>query len=155
MQATAIAHPNIALAKYWGKSDVEHNIPAVGSLSITLDGLTTTTRVSFDPNFGEDRFLLSGSEVPAMATRVSQCLDRLRRVVGSDLYALVESENDFPTAAGLASSASGFAALVVAADSALGSGVVRDCSRRTRPPGFGFGGAIDIRRLCRARTDRW
>ena len=121
MQATAIAHPNIALVKYWGKSDVEHNIPAVGSLSITLDGLTTTTSVTFDPDFDEDRFLLSGSEVPAMATRVSQCLDRLRRVVGSGLYAVVESKNDFPTAAGLASSASGFAALVVAADSALGS----------------------------------
>jgi diphosphomevalonate decarboxylase len=121
MQATAIAHPNIALVKYWGKSDVARNIPAVGSLSITLDGLTTTTGVSFDPDLDEDRFLLSGSEVPAMATRVSQCLDRVRGATGSDLHALVESNNDFPTAAGLASSASGFAALVVAADSALGS----------------------------------
>ncbi len=120
-QATAIAHPNIALIKYWGKSDVAQNIPAVGSISITLDGLTTTTRVSFDPDLSEDRFLLSGREVPAMARRVSGCLDRLRGTVGSDLHAVVESDNDFPTAAGLASSASGFAALVVAADAALGA----------------------------------
>ena len=56
VQATAVAHPNIALVKYWGKSDVEQNIPAVGSLSITLDGLTTTTTVRFDPELERDAF---------------------------------------------------------------------------------------------------
>lgn len=123
MQATAIAHPNIALVKYWGKSDVEENLPAVGSLSITLDRLTTTTRVIFDETLSADRFLLAGGEAPAMAARVSACLDDLRKRVGIDLRAMVESDNDFPTSAGLASSASGFAALVVAADAALGSGL--------------------------------
>ncbi len=121
MEATAIAHPNIALVKYWGKTDVEENLPAVGSLSITLDGLTTRTRVHFDERLNEDRFLLAGGEAPAMAARVSACLDDLRERVGVDVFAMVESDNDFPTAAGLASSASGFAALVVAADAALGS----------------------------------
>jgi diphosphomevalonate decarboxylase len=123
MQATAIAHPNIALIKYWGKSDVERNIPAVGSLSITLDRLTTTTSVSFDSDLEKDEFLLGGKAVPEMAGRVSRCLDLVRGRVGVRDRARVESDNDFPTAAGLASSASGFAALVTAADAALGADI--------------------------------
>lgn len=134
MQATAIAHPNIALVKYWGKRDVERNIPAVGSLSITLDGLATTTSVRFDSELEHDTFFLGGREAPEMAARVTACLDRMRRRTGRDLHADVESDNDFPTAAGLASSASGFAALVVAADAALGAGLDRselaDLARR-------------------------
>ena len=125
MQATAIAHPNIALIKYWGKADVEQNLPAVGSLSITLDGLSTTTRVSFNPAQTSDRFVFAGRVVPAMLSRVSACLDDLRRRVEVTTRAVVESENNFPTAAGLASSASGFAALVVAADAALGAALPR------------------------------
>jgi len=123
MESTAVAHPNIALVKYWGKADVERNIPAVGSLSITLDGLTTTTRVRFDPGLGADGFSLGGRPAPEMEARVTTCLDLLRQRNGVDTRALVESDNDFPTAAGLASSASGFAALVVAADGALGAGL--------------------------------
>lgn len=123
--ATAVAHPNIALVKYWGKADTGQNLPAVGSLSITLEGLTTTTRVQFDPTFATDEFEFSGSVVPAMASRVTSCLDEIRRRTGTVSRALVQSDNDFPTAAGLASSASGFAALVVAADAALGTGLPR------------------------------
>jgi diphosphomevalonate decarboxylase len=118
--ATAVAHPNIALVKYWGKIDRELNIPAVGSLSITLDGLSTTTQVCFDPGLTEDRFDLDGRPAPEMLPRVTSCLDLLRKHAGVETRAVVESRNDFPTAAGLASSASGFAALVVAADEALG-----------------------------------
>ena len=125
MAATAIAHPNIALVKYWGKREAERNIPAVGSLSITLDGLTTTTTVGFDSGLRDDRFLFDGREAPAMRERVVRCLDLLRACTGSTDSAVVESSNDFPTAAGLASSASGFAALVVAADRALGAGLDR------------------------------
>ena len=125
MKAAAVAHPNIALVKYWGKADVERNIPAVGSLSITLDGLSTTTSVHFDPGLAKDEFTLNGSSNPKMAERVSHCLDLVRAPAGADVCAAVESTNDFPTAAGLASSASGFAALVVAADAALGAGIDR------------------------------
>ena len=125
VQATAVAHPNIALVKYWGKRDVEQNIPAVGSLSITLDGMTTMTTVRFDPALEHDTFFLGGREAPKMAGRVVACLDRVRRRARVSRHAVVESENDFPTAAGLASSASGFAALVVAADAALGAGFDR------------------------------
>lgn len=124
-QTTAVAHPNIALVKYWGKRNAERNVPAVGSLSITLDGLTTTTTVRVDPELDHDEFLLGGGKAPAMAGRVTACLDRLRSLTGRHEFAFVESENDFPTGAGLASSASGFAALVVAADAAFGSGLDR------------------------------
>ena len=60
MQATAIAHPNVALIKYWGKQDVATNLPAVGSLSLTLDGLTTRTSISFDPEFVRDEVIING-----------------------------------------------------------------------------------------------
>lgn len=134
-QATAVAHPNIALVKYWGKSDAECNIPAMASLSITLDELTTRTTVRVDPELDHDEFLLEGREAPAMAGRVTACLDRLRSLTGRHEFALIESENYFPTGAGLASSASGFAALVVAADAAFDTGLDRaelaDLARRS------------------------
>jgi diphosphomevalonate decarboxylase len=150
-QATAVAHPNIALIKYWGKADADRNIPAVGSLSITLDGLTTTTNVHFDPDFESDHFTLNGVEKPEMAGRVSRCLGLVRERAGVDLWARVESENDFPTAAGLASSASGFAALVVAANQALGArlGVTElaDLARQASgsAPRSLFGGFVELR----------
>jgi len=150
-QATAVAHPNIALVKYWGKSDVEQNIPAVGSLSITLDGLTTTTSVVFDSELKADVFLLGGRTAPEMADRVTRCLDLVRKRVGVQTRARVKSDNDFPTAAGLASSASGFAALVVAANAALGAGIeateLADLARRASGSAARslFGGFVELR----------
>jgi len=151
MKATAVAHPNIALVKYWGKADADHNIPAVGSLSITLDGLSTMTTVHFDAGLEADEFTLGGRENPEMAARVSRCLDLVREIAGRSDHAVVESENDFPTAAGLASSASGFAALVVAADAALGAGIDRpelaDLARRASGSAARslFGGFVELR----------
>ena len=151
MRAAAVAHPNIALIKYWGKSDVERNIPAVGSLSITLDGLTTTTSVVFEPGLKEDAFVLGGRRAPEMAGRVTRCLDLVRERVGAQNRARVESDNDFPTAAGLASSASGFAALVVAANAALEAGIesteLADLARRASGSAARsiFGGFVELR----------
>jgi len=119
MQATAQAQPNIALVKYWGKQDIGSNLPAVGSISITLDAPHTRTTVRFSDRLLQDEFLLNGQPEASMLGRVSACLDTLRAMAGSSLRARVESENDFPTGAGLASSASGFAALVRAAAAAL------------------------------------
>jgi diphosphomevalonate decarboxylase len=151
MQATAVAHPNIALIKYWGKRDFERNIPAVGSLSITLDGLTTTTSVFFDTELGEDEFLLGGRAASEMAGRVTRCLDLVRERVGVRTRARVESNKDFPTAAGLASSASGFVALVTAADAALGADIpqveLADMARRASGSAARsiFGGFVELR----------
>lgn len=118
LTASARAHSNIALAKYWGKRDAALNIPAVGSISITLDALHTDTTVTFDPALTEDEFWLDDRE--QSAERVSAVLDLVRERAGVEHHARVASSNDFPTGAGLASSASGFAALAVAAAAAAG-----------------------------------
>lgn len=120
MQATARARSNIALIKYWGKREKQLNLPAVASLSITLDALATETHIAFDASFEADDLVLDGERRADQIERVSEFLDILRDMAGTSLRARVESANNFPTAAGLASSASGFAALVAAADAALG-----------------------------------
>lgn len=118
MRATAKAQPNIALIKYWGKRDTGRNLPAVGSISITLADLYTTMSVEFDKSLGADVLVVNGADDSPMLPRVSRCLDT---VVGADrAHARIESESNFPIAAGLASSASAFAALAVAADAAAG-----------------------------------
>ena len=121
MQATAVAHPNIALVKYWGKLPGEGNVPAVGSLSVTLAGMRTRTTVTFDATLGMDAFQLNGRAAsPEQTRRVSDFLDRVRHRSATNRHAQVVSDNDFPTGAGLASSASGFAALALAATGAAG-----------------------------------
>ncbi len=118
---TAIAHPNIALVKYWGKRDAALNLPAAGSLSVTLAGMQTETTVEFDDSLTDDRIEIDGSVASGRpAARVSEFLDLVRERAGIETRARVQSANDFPTAAGLASSASGFAALALAACGAAG-----------------------------------
>jgi diphosphomevalonate decarboxylase len=119
MQAVAIAHPNVALIKYWGKRAAAGNLPATGSLSLVLGGLATETMVRFEAGRQGDSVLLDDHEDVETSARVSACLDILRGEAGIHDGAVVESRNDFPTGAGLASSASGFAALVIAAAGAL------------------------------------
>jgi diphosphomevalonate decarboxylase len=118
MRATARAQPNIALIKYWGKRDSQRNLPAVGSISVTLDELYTTMRVELDSALDLDELQVNGRDAPSMLPRVSRCLDN---VLGADrLRVRVMSAGNFPIAAGLESSASSFAALVVAASAAGG-----------------------------------
>lgn len=117
----AVAHPNIAIAKYWGKKAISGNIPAVPSLSVTLDGMTTTTEVVLDANAKGDSLVLDGQEGDAEAlARAVALLDRVRARASRRVFARIVSANDFPTASGLASSASGFAALALAATHAYG-----------------------------------
>jgi len=122
MKASALAHPNIALVKYWGKRDVAYNLPGAGSLSLTLGGLATRTCVEFDAALDQDRLQLDKEDVARgdKLERVSQFLDLVRARAGITARARVITENDFPTGAGLASSASGFAALALAATKAAG-----------------------------------
>jgi diphosphomevalonate decarboxylase len=136
MTATAVAHPNIALVKYWGKADADLALPATGSVSMGLDVFPTTTSVTLDGSGQEarDRFTLNGHVVEDGAlVRVERFLDLVRQLSGSDARATVVSENTVPTGAGLASSASGFAALAMAAASAYGLDLSpRDLSRLAR-----------------------
>ena len=105
---TAHAHPNIALVKYWGKQEKPGNLPATPNLSISLAGLTTVTHVSDAPS---DTFILNSKETSD--PKLVRWLEALRGTF--DVPPLqIDSGNDFPTSAGLASSASGFAALITA-----------------------------------------
>lgn len=118
MQGTAIAQPNIALIKYWGKRDIERNLPAVGSISTTLRDLHTRMRVEFDDTLAADTLTVNDVPDVRMLPRLSACLDR---VAGKNRpRAHILSTCNFPIAAGLASSASSFAALTVAAAEAAG-----------------------------------
>ncbi len=124
MKVTAIAHANIALAKYWGKSSVEDNLPAVPSLSLTLDRLRTITSVEPRADLSKDEVSLDGEGLEGRPLeRVVKLLDRVRAAASTKLFARVVSKNELPTAAGLASSASGFAALALAAANAYELGL--------------------------------
>ena len=117
--ASARAYANFALVKYWGKADARLNVPAVGSISITLDSLWSDTDVEFDAALATDDLELDGARRADQLAKVSACLDLVRARAGVRTRARVVSRNNFPTGAGLASSASGFAALVKAAAAAL------------------------------------
>ena len=119
--ASAAAHPNIAFIKYWGNQDQDLRIPTNGSLSMNLAPLETRTTVSFDSDLGADNLVLDnkpGDE--AALIRVSALLDRIRDLANINTKARVISENTFPTGAGIASSASAFSALALAASTSLG-----------------------------------
>src|SRR5690625_125354 len=121
MKATAKAHTNIALIKYWGKSNESLIIPMNNSLSVTLDNFYTTTTVQFDESLTKDVFTLNDQLLlDKQFERVTSFLDLIRsKYSRTNLYARVDSFNNVPTAAGFASSASGFAALSAAAIRAL------------------------------------
>lgn len=126
MKATAVAHPNIALVKYWGKRDEKLILPHQSSLSVTLGPLSVTTTVEFTREKGEDVVELNGKvAVGAERARVVDTLKLVRaeakQVLGEKLGAArMVSRGDFPASAGLASSAAAFAALSVAARAAAG-----------------------------------
>ncbi|RWZ61182.1 diphosphomevalonate decarboxylase [Labedella populi] len=116
-RATAVAHSNIALIKYWGKRDTAIALPATSSLSLTLDAYLTRTTVEWGAE--SDSVVLDGSRLNGEAeSRVTRFLDLVRRLGDRSDHATVVSHNSVPTAAGLASSASGFAALAAAATAA-------------------------------------
>lgn len=130
-KVTARAHTNIALVKYWGKADEELIIPQNNSLSLTLDHFYTDTTVQFDPTLTADQFTLNGQAQET--TKITKFLDIIRQMAASQLFARVESTNHVPTMAGLASSASAYAALALAGSKALGLDLSsKDLSRLAR-----------------------
>lgn len=121
MKASAVAPANIAFIKYWGKIDEELRLPANGSISMNLDKCLTTTTVEFDKRYAEDSFEMIEEVVKEKEIeRVKRYLSKLRKIAGKEIYAKVLSQNTFPKSSGIASSASGFAALLLAASKALG-----------------------------------
>ena len=120
-KATAVANPNIAFVKYWGRIDDTLNLPANPSVSMNLAALTTVTTVEFRPGLHVDTVTIGGK--PAATEpfdRVVAHLDLVRSLAGVSARAHVVSQNDFPAGTGLASSSSAFAALSMAATRAAG-----------------------------------
>ena len=131
MKKTARAHTNIALVKYWGKADEELIIPMNGSVSLTLDHFYTDTTVEFDPALTEDVFCLDGKQ--KHDPKVAKFMDLVRILAKKETFTRIDSINHVPTAAGLASSASAYAALAFASTSAAGLNLTRkDLSRLAR-----------------------
>ena len=121
MQTTAIAHPNIAFIKYWGNRDDGLRIPMNGSISMNLAALSTTTSVEFRSNLDQDDLVIDGENAsPQALQRVSRFLDVIRAQTSEKSKAIIISQNNFPMGAGIASSASAFAALAATASKAAG-----------------------------------
>ena len=121
MNATAVSHPNIAFIKYWGNRNSALRIPMNGSISMNLDSLTTRTTVSFQPSLPFDELIINGHEIMgAGLKRVSEILDLIRAKATITARAEAVTENNFPSGAGIASSASAFAALALAGSKAAG-----------------------------------
>ena len=119
--ATAVAHPNIAFIKYWGDQDPKIHIPANGSISMVMDCLGTLTTATFDPDYDFDQLIINNKPASQKSLlRVQRFLQVVRDLANQHLYARVVSENNFPMGAGIASSASAFAALSLAASKAIG-----------------------------------
>jgi len=122
-KATAVANPNIAFVKHWGKADEALNLPANPSLSMNLAALTTVTTVEFRPGQVSDVVVIDDQPAAGQAlARVVAHLERVRALAGIPFgraRAMVASRNDFPAATGLASSSSAFAALTLAATQAV------------------------------------
>ncbi len=119
--AAAFAHPNIAFIKYWGNRDQSLRLPANGSVSMNLGALRTETKVTFRDGLRADALTVNGAEITGPALeRVRNFMDRVRCLAPDAGYAEIESRNNFPMGAGIASSASAFAALALAASRAAG-----------------------------------
>ena len=119
--ATAQASPNIAFIKYWGNRDNTLRLPSNGSISMNLDSLYTKTTVSFQPSLPYDELIINGHETTGKGLdRISHILDIIRGMTNITEHAEVISENNFPSGAGIASSASAFAALALAGSKAAG-----------------------------------
>ncbi len=124
MKVSAIANSNIALAKYWGKRDKELMLPYNGSLSMTVNDMYTHTTVEFDKKYTHDILIVNGTEIKPGTEDYDEYMGAFMKVVrqmtGNKTPVKIVSNNNFPTAAGLASSASGFAAVALAISKALG-----------------------------------
>jgi diphosphomevalonate decarboxylase len=123
LKAIAEAPANLAFVKYWGKRDADLRLPINNSISVNLSNAKTITSVEFDATLNEDQLSVANSVIPLeseFSNRVFRHIDRMRSLAGVNHKAVVRTQNTFPTGVGIASSASGFAALTVAACAALG-----------------------------------
>lgn len=111
---TSYANVNIALLKYWGKADETLKIPYQSSLSLTLDGLGTTTTIHLDPTLTADQLFFDGAFANEKEQiKISKYLHQVRALYHCQGFVKIDTKNDVPTAAGLASSASAYASIAL------------------------------------------
>lgn len=120
MKQTAQAPSNIAIIKYWGKKNSKLDLPFSSTISINYNNLFTQTTVEFNPKLQKDAVTIDGKSNAQETKRVSTHLDIIRKLAKIKTKAKVVSKNNFPKSSGLASSASGFAALTAAGAKAAG-----------------------------------
>ena len=113
IQTTAIAHPNFALVKYWGKKDIDQNMPAMSSISLTVDSMRSKTKIYKNLSSKQHRLFINGEEEQDIS-KILPPLQYLSKISKSNDFLVIRSENNFPTSSGLASSASGIASFVTA-----------------------------------------
>lgn len=130
-KAIAVAPANIAFIKYWGQKDEELNLPFNDSISMNLDNCLTTTTVEFSEKYKNDEIYFNTQPLDKIVQlpnfvngkeeeRIIKHFDRIRKIAKINLRAKIISQNNFPSSSGIASSASGFAALTLAGIKALG-----------------------------------
>jgi diphosphomevalonate decarboxylase len=135
-QIKALAHPSLALIKYWGKSDKGTNSPASGSIAVSLDEFTTTTSITHKDGLKDSKDSYKGDLIhfeislnnetqntdhfipffQSLEHEIKKHPDLYTELKKTPAQLSIKSTNNFPTAAGLASSSSGFAALAKACD---------------------------------------
>jgi diphosphomevalonate decarboxylase len=153
---TARSNVNVALVKYWGKRDPELNLPATGSISLTLDGLSVEAEVGFGDG-GTDEVAIDGEPAQGVEReRVVRFLDLIRDQARCREAARVATRSRVPRGAGLASSAAAFAALALAGSRAAGLRLEPRALSALARRGSGsaarsiFGGFVEWRRGERA-----
>ena len=112
-ETTAIAHPNFALVKYWGKEDSSQNSPAMSSISVTVDSMHSKTKIFNNSQSNRHQLFINGREELDLS-KILPPLKYLSKFSKSEDYLIIQSQNNFPTSSGLASSASGIASFVTA-----------------------------------------
>ena len=142
------AAPSLALVKYWGKSDAGRNLPATSSLAVTVTGLYTEVRLQ--ASSGSDHLRVDGTVVPA--ARHGAFFDAARATLDVAGGYRAEASNNFPGGAGLASSASLFAALALGCAALAGRDHLSGTPLGSGPGRLGIGRALPVGRLQHARS---
>ena len=113
-KVSVISNPNIAIVKYWGKEDINSNICSNPSISFQCTKLITTTSISYNEK-NKDEFIFNGKPT-SLYKKIKYIVNLFKKIKQDECFLLIESENNFPHSCGVASSASGFSALVLALD---------------------------------------
>lgn len=136
-EGVGVSHPNIAFVKYWGKKDEGENVPLNGSISHTLNMLHTRTVIRHSHAAGHDVIRYGEGELQRADSKAEKVIAHFRGLTGDRAPFLICTESNFPPSCGLASSASGISALVLALDDFYGTNLPAEELSRVSRQGSG------------------